>query len=203
MEYLQSIDSDLFVLINGLHNSFFDPIMYWLSNRLIWIPMYLLIIFMLLKEYKLRGLIMLVFVGLVITMCDQTASGILKDAVRRLRPSHEPTLVGLINVSKAGPGGMYGFVSSHAANVFGLATFLYFVLNEKFKILKYWLFIWAAMVSYSRIYLGVHYPGDVIVAGFIGAAYGWLFARAYFKLDEYLLKRNGRKAQPKEGESIQ
>ena len=191
MEYIQSWDTDLFMLINGFHNSFLDPVMYWLSDKLIWIPMYLLIIYMLIKEYKTRGLWMLVFVGLVVTMCDQTASGILKEAVQRLRPSHEPALAGIIHLSKAGPGGLYGFVSSHAANVFGLATFLNIVLSEKFKILKYWLFVWAFLVSYSRIYNGVHYPGDVAVAGIIGAAYGWLFAKAYFKLDEYLLKRKG------------
>lgn len=189
MEFLQSLDRDLFLLINGWHSSFFDPIMYWLSHKLIWVPMYLMIAYMMIKQYKMRGVLMLVLVGMVITMCDQTASGILKDAVQRLRPSHEPSLAGLVHLSKAGPGGKYGFVSSHAANVFGLATYLYFVLGPQFKVLKYWLFTWAVLVSYSRIYNGVHYPGDVIVASFIGAAYGWLFAKTYFKLDEYLIKR--------------
>lgn len=196
MEFLQSLDKDLFLLINGWHNSFFDPIMYWFSHKLIWVPMYLLIAFLMIRRYKMRGVLMLVFIGMVITLCDQTASGILKDAVQRLRPSHEPSLEGLVHLSKAGPGGKYGFVSSHAANVFGLATFLYFVLDQKFRVLKYWLFTWAVMVSYSRIYNGVHYPGDVIVASFIGAAYGWLFAKAYFKLDEYLSKRKTTPTTP-------
>lgn len=189
MEFLQSLDKELFLLINGCHSSFFDPIMYWLSDKMIWAPMYALIAFLMIRRYKMRGILMLVFIGMVITLCDQTASGILKDTVQRLRPSHEPSLVGLIRLSKAGPGGMYGFVSSHAANVFGLATFLYIVIDQQFKVLKYWLFIWAALVSYSRIYNGVHYPGDVFVGGLIGVAYGWLFAKAYFKLDEYLIKR--------------
>jgi undecaprenyl-diphosphatase len=95
-------------------------------------------------------------------------------------------LAGLVHLSKAGAGGLYGFVSSHAANCFGLATFLWFVLDKQFKLLKYWLFVWAVLVSYSRIYNGVHYPGDVVVAAFIGAGYGYLMAKAYFFTDAYL-----------------
>ncbi len=193
MEFLNSIDTELFLLINGMHNAFFDSIMYWLSNKLFWVPMYLLIIFLIIRRYKMRGVMMLLFIGIVITLCDQTASGLLKNLVQRLRPSHEPALAGLIHLSKAGTGGLYGFVSSHAANVFGLATFLWFVLDNQFKWLKYWLFVWAVLVSYSRIYNGVHYPGDVLVAAFIGSGFGWLMAKAYFLTDAYLLKREDRK----------
>ncbi len=194
MDYLNSIDTALFLFLNGLHNAFFDPVMYWLSHKLIWIPMYLLIVFLMIRRYKMRGILMLLFVGLLITLCDQTASGLLKNMVQRLRPSHEPALAGLIHLSKAGTGGLYGFVSSHAANVFGLATFLYFVLDRQFKPLKYWLFIWAFLVSYSRIYNGVHYPGDVLVGGLIGAGLGFLMAKAYFIADVYLQKKEQQKS---------
>jgi undecaprenyl-diphosphatase len=190
MEYLNQLDTQLFMLINESHNAFFDPMMYWLSDKLIWIPMYLLIIFLMIRRYKTRGVLMLLFIGIVIALCDQTASGLLKNTVQRLRPSHEPALAGLIHLSKAGAGGLYGFASSHAANVFGLATFLYFVLDTKFKILKYWLFTWAVLVAYSRIYNGVHYPGDVLVGSFIGVAFGFLMAKAYFRTNDYLEKRD-------------
>jgi len=178
MEYLKTLDTELFLFLNGSHNSFFDPIMFWLSDKLIWIPMYLLIVFLIIRRYKLQGVLILVFIALTIVLCDQTASGLLKNTVQRLRPSHDPALTGLVHLSKAGPGGLYGYASSHAANVFGLATFLYFALDEKFKILKYWMFIWAILVSYSRIYNGVHYPGDVITGILIGTAFGYLMAKA-------------------------
>lgn len=189
MEILKTIDTVLFLYLNGLHNAFFDAIMYWLSNKLIWTPMYLLIVFFMIRRYKMRGVLMLLFVILAITLCDETASGLLKNTVQRLRPSHDPALAGLVHLSKAGPGGLYGFASSHAANVFGLATFIWFVFDEKFKLLKYWLFVWAILVSYSRIYNGVHYPGDVLAGSFIGMAYGYLMAKAYFKTNLYLLNR--------------
>lgn len=126
----------------------------------------------------------LIFVGIVILACDQTASHLIKNLVLRLRPSHEPALVGLIHLSKAGPGGLYGFVSSHAANALGLATFLAMTLDNRFKWLKYWLFLWAALVCYSRIYNGVHYPGDVLGGAILGTLIGWGIAKlnAYFNL---------------------
>jgi undecaprenyl-diphosphatase len=179
IESLNTLDTRLFLILNGWHNSFFDPIMYWFSDKLIWIPMYLLIAFYIVKHYKRQGIYILLFIGLVILLCDQTASLLIKNIVHRLRPSHEPALAGLVHLSKAGPGGLYGFVSSHAANAFGVATFLAFSLNARFKILTYWLFVWALLVSYSRIYNGVHYPGDVAGGIIVGIFIGWMLARVY------------------------
>lgn len=193
MESLKTIDTELFFFINGLHNAFFDSIMFWLSDRLVWIPMYLLIIFLIIRRYKTRGAIMLVFLILAIVLCDQTASHLLKNLVQRIRPSHDPAFAGMVHLSKAGPGGLYGFASSHAANCIGLATYLYFVLEKQFKQLKYWLLIWAVLVSYSRIYNGVHYPGDVLAGAFIGISYGYLMAKAYFFTDDYLQKQAQKK----------
>ena len=121
---------------------------------------------------------MLIFIGVLITLCDQTASHLIKSAVLRLRPSHEPDLVSLVHLSKVGSGGLYGFASSHAANAFGLAMFLYLALDANFKILKYWLFVWAVLVSYSRIYNGVHYPGDVLTGALIGISFACLIYKA-------------------------
>lgn len=136
----------------------------------------------------MKGVLMLIFIAVTIALCDQTASGLLKNTVQRLRPSHDPALMNLVHLSKAGPGGLYGYASSHAANVFGLATFLCFVLDHKFRILKYWMFVWATLVAYSRIYNGVHYPGDVITGIVIGVGYGYILAKAYHSLIRHIDK---------------
>jgi undecaprenyl-diphosphatase len=188
IEYLNTIDTKLFLFLNGQHNAFFDPIMFWLSNIPIWVPMYLLIIFLMIRRYKMRGFLMLLLIGIAIALCDQTSSHLLKNLIQRLRPSHEPALAGLIHLSKAGPGGLYGFVSSHAANCFGLATFIYFTFDNRFKPLKYLLIVWAVLVSYSRIYNGVHYPGDVIGGAIIGITIGWAIAALYKYVDSKRLK---------------
>ncbi|HEY3369915.1 MAG TPA: phosphatase PAP2 family protein [Prolixibacteraceae bacterium] len=189
MEFLQSIDKDLFLFLNGMHNAFFDSFMYWMSDRFVWVPMYVGIILLLVWRYKMRGVWMVLFLVAAIALCDQTASHLLKNLVQRLRPSQEPSLAGLVRISKAGPGGLFGFASSHAANSSGLAIFLYFALDNRLKIMKYGLLIWAVLVSYSRIYNGVHYPGDVLAGWIIGLAYGYLMAKAYLIFDASRLKR--------------
>ncbi len=183
MDYLNSIDTQIFLFINGLHNDFFDFIMYWLSDKLIWIPLYLFIVYIIIKEYKVKGIIVILMAVLVITMCDQTASHLLKNTVKRLRPSHVEALAGVIHLTKAGVGGLYGFASSHAANTFGLATFVSLILSQKYKVLKYSLFVWAILVSYSRVYNGVHYPGDVLAGAVIGIFWGWAISKLYLKIE--------------------
>lgn len=180
LENINQLDTRLFLYLNSKNNSFFDIIMYWASDKLFWIPFYLIIVYIIIKEYKRQSISILISIGVLITLCDQIASHLLKTLVKRLRPSHEPLLNGLVHLSKAGPGGQYGFVSSHAANVFGLATFLILILPKKYNLLKWILAFWASLVAYSRIYNGVHYPLDVIVAGLIGMFLAYLIAKVYF-----------------------
>ncbi|MCI4442548.1 MAG: phosphatase PAP2 family protein [Lentimicrobium sp.] len=182
LEKIKQLDTELFLYLNGKHNTFFDPIMYWASDKLFWIPFYLIIIFLLVREYKKQSIYILISIGILIALCDQIASHLIKNAVQRLRPSHEPILEGLIHLSKAGPGGQYGFVSSHSANAFGLATFLILLLPKKYTPLKWILGFWAILVAYSRIYNGVHYPTDVIVAGLIGMILAYLVFKIYSKV---------------------
>ena len=173
-EQLQHFDTELFLLMNEKHNAFFDVIMFWASDKLFWIPFYAVLLFFLIKIYKKFSAYILLAIGITIGLSDQIASGLIKNSVKRLRPSHEPSLMPLIHLSKAGPGGMYGFVSSHSANAFGLLTFLFFLLPSKYKWLKIILFCWALLVSYSRIYNGVHYPSDVIGGAIVGILSGGL-----------------------------
>lgn len=181
LDKIVELDTDLFLFLNGLHNPFFDFIMYWLSDKLIWIPFYLFIIYILIREFKKKAALVLVFIAFLITLCDQTASGFFKPFFKRFRPSHEESLKTIIHLSDAGPGGKYGFVSSHAANVFGLAVFLYLLLPSKYNTLKIILLFWAFIVSYSRIYNGVHYPLDILTGALIGTVYAFLVHFLYTK----------------------
>jgi len=184
LDYLKQFDTELFLAINGKHNAFFDTIMYWASDKLFWFPFYAVLLFFLVRMYKKFSIYVLLAIAVTITLCDQTASGLLKNLVKRFRPSHEPTLVHLVHLSKAGPGGNYGFVSSHSANAFGLVTFLFFLLPAKYNWLKIILLFWALLVSYSRIYNGVHYPFDILGGALVGILSGsliWIIFRTIFK----------------------
>jgi len=156
--------------------------MYWLSDKDIWIPFYLLIVFFIVRHYKKDSILILIIAVITLAICDQVASHLIKLVVERLRPSHEPALIGLVHLSKAGAGGMYGFVSSHTSNAIGMAVFLALVLDKSFNWLKITVFIWAILVAYSRIYNGVHYPGDVLGGAILGIVISWLMAKLYFKL---------------------
>lgn len=153
--------------------------MYWSSDKIFWFPFYLLIIYFLYRCFGTKVWQSLLIIGLLVFASDQIASGLIKNTVKRLRPSHEPNLTTIIHLSKAGAGGMYGFVSSHAANSFALAMFLSLLLDKNYRPLKIVLLCWAILVSYSRIYNGVHYPSDVMVAGIIGSLLGAIFYLLY------------------------
>lgn len=184
LEDLKQFDTELFLAINGKHSAFFDTIMYWASDKLFWFPFYAVLLVFLVRIYRKFAIYVLLAITVTITLCDQTASGLLKNLVKRLRPSHEPTLVQLVRLSEAGPGGNYGFVSSHSANAFGLVTFLFFLLPAKYNWLKIVLLFWALLVSYSRIYNGVHYPFDILGGALVGVLSGsliWIIFRAIFK----------------------
>jgi len=172
IDRLNQWDTEFFLYINGKHNALFDIIMYWASDKWFWVPFYALLLFFLIKIYKKASVYVLLAIGITITLCDRIASGLIKNTVLRLRPSHRPSLIPLIHLSKAGPGGSYGFVSSHSANAFGLLTFLFLLLPSKYKGLKIILLIWALLVSYSRIYNGVHYPFDVLGGAAVGVVSG-------------------------------
>jgi undecaprenyl-diphosphatase len=175
LEYLIALDTRLFLFFNGFHSPFWDTIMWYISATATWVPLYMLIIFFIFKEYKKQGFVPLVFLVLVILLADKISVHGFKFVFERLRPTHNPEIANLVHIVRDYRGGSFGFVSSHAANTFGLASFssLLFV-NKKYT---WFIYIWAVLVSYSRIYLGVHYPGDILG----GAVLGWLIGYLVFK----------------------
>ena len=173
IEFLIDLDVDLFLFLNGLHAPWMDGIMVFISGKKEWIPLYLVFVALIIKRFKWQSVWVLLGIGITITFCDQLASGFMKPFFGRMRPSRTPDLDGLVHIVNGYTGGMFGFASSHAANAFGLATFLWLAFKDQYKWFV-WIFLWAAIVAYSRIYLGVHYPGDIIVGGLIGVGFGQL-----------------------------
>ena len=174
-DIINTTNLKLFFYINSHRNSFLDEIMYQLSSTVIWIPVYLFIIFILYKVYNKKSWIFILSAILMIIISDKVST-FFKYLMKTLRPSHEIYLKSMIHLSKAGPGGLYGYVSSHASNFFALAMFLLILFPSKYNWLKIGFLISAILVSYSRIYNGVHYPFDVVRGILLGSAIGLIFA---------------------------
>jgi len=172
LEALTTLDTRLLLAINGAHGEVMDFIMFWASNKVIWAPFYAFLLYLLVLHYKKKGWLLFLMAVLLIVVSDQTSVHFFKETVQRLRPCHEPALEGLVRMNDGKCGGQYGFVSSHAVNSFALAVFVGYFLNRKVRHFLVIMLAWAAIVSYSRIYNGVHYPLDVLC----GAAWGSLLA---------------------------
>ena len=167
-------DQQAFLYLNNLGSEPFDQFWILLSETWIWFPLYFIFLYLLYKNFQLRGLIfILIFIALGVTVSDQLA-GIFKTGISRLRPCHDPTLDHLMREVKCG--GKFGFYSSHASNTFFIATLMSLLLHKTYKFLPYILLFWAAIVSYSRIYLGVHFPLDILMGAVMGFLLGGLFA---------------------------
>ena len=177
LEKLIAFDIDLFLFLNGLHNSFMDYIMWWTSATVTWIPLYLIVLFLVFKKLRWKGLLTFLFMVLIVALADQISVQLFKKVFERLRPCHNQQIAELVHIVKNHCGGQFGFVSSHAANTFAFATFTaFFFRHKKFS---YFIIFWAAFVSYSRIYLGVHFPADILGGAILGFTIGFVVFKIY------------------------
>ncbi|MEM7551163.1 MAG: phosphatase PAP2 family protein [Bacteroidota bacterium] len=182
LEFLDEIDRAVFLVLNSWHSNTMDHIMYWITNRPIWTPFYIAIALFIIYKYKGKALYPIATLLLAILLIDQVTSGFMKPFFGRLRPCYHPEIAHLVHLVK-GCKAQFGFVSSHAANTFGLAYFFFKLFKGKLKYPGI-LFIWSTIITYSRIYVGVHYPGDVIFGALTGVLIAHLMFMLYKLIDQ-------------------
>lgn len=176
-DIINQLDTDLFLWLNGHSVPWLDPTIVWVTTRNNWFPFYALLIGWLVYRYRTQAVGLLLTIIAAVALGDQLASSVLKPLTLRLRPCHVPTLQKFIH-SIVDCGGQYGFVSSHAATTFALSTSLWLLLGERHSWMK-WAFLWAALIAYSRIYVGVHYPLDVLAGTGVGVLSAVLCVATY------------------------
>jgi undecaprenyl-diphosphatase len=184
LEQLKQWDQELLLWLNGFHSPGMDPIMFWVTKTEFWIPLYLLLLYLIFRDHKKAGWYILAGLILSLALSDLITYRIMKPLFHRLRPSHEPGLQGLLHIVNDYRGGLYGFASSHAANCFGIAFFIHLQFRKSYRWVGL-MFLWAFIMSYTRIYLGVHYPGDILVGGLVGLLAGYIG----YRFSEWMKKR--------------
>lgn len=172
LELLDTVDTHFFLFLNSLHSPYLDGAMYWMTKQKHWYPLFVIVAIAIVRSYRWRSILILVGVAVVITLCDQLTSSIMKPLFGRLRPTHDPEIMHLVHTVASYRGGQYSMASSHAADSLGAAVFLWLTVRGRVRWI--WImFVWSGVFTYTRIYLGVHYPGDILVGGFVGIAIGY------------------------------
>lgn len=186
LEYLESLDQQLFLFLNHINHPFIDEIMRWITHRFTWIPFYIFLAYLAFIKTDLKHFLLILFTAVIlITLSDQISVHFFKNVFLRYRPCHNELLKAQIHLVD-GCGGLYGFVSSHATNTFAIAVFMGMILKSFYSKALYLMLIWAFIVSYSRIYVGVHYPADIIVGGLLGSLLALTILRIYKLLENRL-----------------
>ncbi len=186
-ERILQFDQDLFIYLNSLHTPWLDQVMFYMSNTYFWLPLHAILLYMILKNYRKDSVIIIICVALSVIVANGITSEFMKGYFMRLRPSHEHSLAHLIHIVNDYRGGLYGFASSHSATTFAMATFLWLLFYKRYPHIG-WLFVWATLVAYTRVYLGVHYPFDILVGALIGILCGWAVYLLYQRILALVVK---------------
>ena len=178
MDFIENIDNSIFHFINkDISNIFFDYILVFVRNKYVWLPLYMFLISFLIFNFKKKGILILVFAFITIGVSDFLSAGVIKPAVERVRPCRSGEAGDVIMRVHCGSG--YSFPSSHATNHFALGVFFFFIFYNISKAASYLFLLWAAMISFAQIYVGVHYPVDVIAGAILGSIIGIISYRTY------------------------
>lgn len=172
IDYLMDIDAEALLAVNGLHDLFQDAFWWMVSAKWSSLLLVLSLLWILLHKNRRHALLVVAMLAVAVLVADQVSSGLIKHLVERLRPTHDPSLENAVHVINGYRGGLYGFVSSHAANFFAIATVVSFIMRHRLVAIA--LYGWALVQCYSRMYLGVHYPGDILGGIVVGLLAGWL-----------------------------
>lgn len=189
IQQLIEYDKCAFLALNGSNSTFWDGFMWIYTSTIIWIPLAMTLLYVIIKNNKLKEtLLILVMLALVIFLSDRISSGFFKPFFKRFRPTQDPEIMYLVDIVNGYRGGAYGFISSHAANSFGIFTFISLLLKR--RVLTLSLLLWAILNSFSRIYLGVHYTGDILCGSILGCLCGYLIYLLYSYLSKHFNKKS-------------
>ncbi|MEX0636286.1 MAG: phosphatase PAP2 family protein [Ferruginibacter sp.] len=182
MYKILQLDQQLFFRINSnWHHPILDATLPLMRHQLFWVPLYLFLILMVVRNYKTNAWWWVAFAIATAVLTDFVSSDLIKKNVVRLRPCNDPLIADQIRYLLSYKLSSSSFTSSHATNHFGQAAFIFFTLKPSIGKIAWWFFVWAGIIVYAQVYVGVHYPLDIICGGLVGFFFGYLSAKSFNK----------------------
>ncbi|WP_179345652.1 phosphatase PAP2 family protein [Winogradskyella ursingii] len=185
IEQLIELDQELFLYLNGLGNTYWDAFWLTYTAKIHWIPLYATLAYLIYRRLGTKMVVLTLITAILMVSFTDQITNLFKHGLERLRPCHEAGVAEVMRLVKDGCGGRYGYFSGHSSNSMGVAVIVGLILKNKYKYLLPMLIVWSILMGYSRIYIGVHYPLDVVS----GLTFGAISGFGFYKLDKYLQSR--------------